>query len=105
MNESTTPRRRTARRAGVAGLLGAGAITGGILGESLRRERRDQRQPHHDQPATSSTSTSTAPSRTSTPGARHRGPRGAGEAGHRHQRDQGAGRRGRRPSAAARPAR
>ena len=58
MNDSTTPRRRTARWAGAAGLLAAGAITGGILAGTLSASAASTAASSTDSSSSTSSSTS-----------------------------------------------
>jgi cytoskeletal protein RodZ len=59
MNDSTTPRRRTARWAGAAGLLAAGAVTGGILAGTFSANAATTSTPSTSDSSTSSSSTTT----------------------------------------------
>src|SRR4051794_18687825 len=67
MNDSTTPRGRTARWAGAAGLLAAGAITGGILAETLSANAATTSTPSSSNSSTSSSSTTTEQPRATYP--------------------------------------
>src|SRR4051794_30246819 len=66
MNDSTTPRGRTARWAGAAGLLAAGAITGGILAGTLSANAATT-TPSSSDSSTSSSSTTTEQPRATYP--------------------------------------
>ena len=59
MNDSTTPRGRTARWAGAAGLVAAGAITGGILAGTLSANAATTSTPSSSDSSSSSSSTTT----------------------------------------------
>src|SRR4051794_36741745 len=66
MNDSTAPRGRTARWAGAAGLLAAGAITGGILAGTLSANAATT-TPSSSDSSTSSSSTTTEQPRATYP--------------------------------------
>src|SRR3954466_4796079 len=79
MNDSTTPRGRTGRWAGAAGLLAAGAITGGVLAATLSANAATTSTPSSSDSSSSSSSTTTTEQPRATYPAHRRAEQGARE--------------------------